>query len=172
MKIIYFTNKSECGSKIEKIDNDRLLPSLPEYKYKKYRLFLENHNSNNMSSNIYLSNIDVALIVGSIKGAMKGNKTSINFFNTISDDDKMLFKSYHYISNKYKISNLFKNHHMKVNLSISPIIVSEEINNISIVSTISYKYFLFYHTIRELQPNTIIMNKNEVACFTRNAIML
>ena len=52
MKIIYFTNKSECGSKIEKIDNDRLLPSLPEYKYKKYRLFLENHNSNNMSSNI------------------------------------------------------------------------------------------------------------------------
>ena len=91
-----------------------------------------------------LSNIDVALIVGSIKGAMKGNKTNINFFNTISDDDKMLFKSYHYIYNKYKISNLFKNHHMKVNLSISPIIVSEEINNISIVATISYKYFLFY----------------------------
>ena len=56
-----------------------------------------------MSSNIYLSNIDVALIVGSIKGAMKGNKTSINFFNTISDDDKMLFKSYNYIYNKYKI---------------------------------------------------------------------
>ena len=28
MKIIYFTNKSECGSKIEKIDNDRLLKEM------------------------------------------------------------------------------------------------------------------------------------------------